>query len=189
MIGGSRPFAPERLEGDEAGEPFRRDREAEDREVHVEARDGPPEDHRIRRGLGMLELVDALVDREGAAAEEDQQGHQEGVEIDFAAVAERETGIRRLLRPLQPDEQQDLVGGVDHRVDALGQHGARAGEEGADELRHGDRQVGAGGGVDRAAALMSHVFKSSRRAASVAAADDGNAARRRMGPGMRDAMS
>ena len=44
--------------------------------------------------------------------------------------------------PAAADEQQDLVPGVGHRVDALGEHRARPGEQEAGELGDGDAEVG-----------------------------------------------
>ena len=79
------------------------------RDVHPDPRQGVAEQVRVRGRLGVADLVDALVDREDAAAEEDHQRDDEGVEVDLAPVAERVPGIGRPLGPLHPDEQQDWL--------------------------------------------------------------------------------
>jgi hypothetical protein len=112
----------ERLEHD-------RDREHQDRQPgHLE---------RVR----VLQLVDALIDREHAADGEQDDGHHERVHVTLAPVAERVLLIGDLLRAPTADEQQQLVACVGDRVHALGEHRGRAGEEEGDELGHRDTGV------------------------------------------------
>ena len=88
--------------------------------------------------VGVADLLDALVDGEHAAQAEQDDGDDERPEVPLAAVAERVLGGRRPLRPPAAEQQQRLVARVGHRVDALGQHRARAGDQEADELGDGD---------------------------------------------------
>jgi hypothetical protein len=40
-----------------------------------------------------------------------------------------------------PDQKQDLVAGIDQRVDGFGQHRGRSGNPGGDEFRERDSEV------------------------------------------------
>jgi hypothetical protein len=105
--------------------------------------EGDPEDpdaepHALDR-LGVLDLVDALVDGERAAAEEQHQGDHERPEVDGAPVAERMGVVGRLLRLTDPDEEEDLVAAVRERVERLGQHRPRLREDSGDGLHARDQ--------------------------------------------------
>ena len=114
--------------------------------------DGDTEDEegdpRIREVLGVLELVEALVEREEPAHEEEDDRDDEAVDVSTPAVAKRVLGVRRLLRALVADKEQHLVAGVGHRVDGLRQHRRRSGEGEGDELADGDAEIGEESGDD-----------------------------------------
>ena len=63
----------------------------------------------------------------------------EAVEVPFAAETERVLGRAGPARPAAADQQQYLVPGVGHRVDRLGQHRCRPGDEKAANLAMGCR--------------------------------------------------
>ena len=109
---------------------------------HAEADEGG--DHR----LGPQDVAHPLVDRQHPAQHEHHQGDDERPEIGLHAVAERVAFIRRPLAPTLADQQEQLVAGVDQRVDRLGQHGRRAGEARGDELCQRDGAVPGQGGQD-----------------------------------------
>ena len=90
---------------------------------------------------GCVQLVDALVDREEAADREQDDRHDERVDVALAAVAERVLAVGRFLRLAAAEQQQQLVAGVGEGVDALGEHRGRAREEPRDELGQGDAHV------------------------------------------------
>ncbi|MDH6550867.1 hypothetical protein M2162_004964 [Streptomyces sp. SAI-041] len=121
------------LDGRPEGEALGDDREDEDAHWPVPVFDL----------VRVLDLLVALVDGEHAADREEHDGHQEGVDVALAAVAE---GVLRgglALGLLAAEEQQELVSGVGERVHALGEHRGRAAERERHELRCRDREVGA----------------------------------------------
>ena len=69
-------------------------------------------------------------------------------EVDLLAVPERVTLIGGDFGFLQPIQQQDLVAGIDDRVDPLRQHRRAIGEHRGDKLRDRDQGVADQGGVD-----------------------------------------
>jgi hypothetical protein len=68
------------------------------------------------------------------------QKDDERPEISLHAVAERMSRIRRTSAALLPDQKQDLVAGIDQRLDRLGQHRGR-GNSGGDEFREPESKV------------------------------------------------
>jgi hypothetical protein len=121
------------------GEALERDRDEQDQ-------DGDPP---VRQGLRVLPLVPALVEREQAADQEQDDRDDEPVDVPPTAVAEVVLVVGALLRPLVADQEQDLVAGVGDGVDRLGQHRRRARERERHELRDRDPQVRQKGGDDR----------------------------------------
>ena len=87
--------------------------------------------------FGMEHVSHALVNGNSGTDGEDQDRHHEAPEVELLAVAERELGVGRFLRSLQSVQEQDLITGVDHRVDPLGEHGRAPRHRGGREL--GDR--------------------------------------------------
>ena len=67
--------------------------------------------------------------REHRAEGEQQQRHDERVEVPVAAVAERVLRVASRCDVRWPEQQQALVGGVGDRVHGLGQHRRRPGEQ------------------------------------------------------------
>ena len=67
-------------------------------------------------------MCQALVERQPSADREEQHGDDERPEVDFLAVAELMEIIRWAAGTTDADDQHDLVGGVDQRVDAFGEH-------------------------------------------------------------------
>jgi len=107
--------------------------------------------------LRVLDLVEALVQGEHPAEQEDDDRDEERVQVAVAAVAERVRRTGRAGGLAAADQQQDLVGRVGGGVHALGQHRAGAGEGERDELAGRDPQVGAQGSQDRlVAAAAAH---------------------------------
>ena len=83
----------------------------------------------------------AFVHRHSGAEREHQHRDHEAPEIELAAVAERMEVVGRPLRRAAAPHQQQLVGGIDDAVHALGQHRRGAGDRGRDELGRGDAEV------------------------------------------------
>ena len=107
-----------------------------------EAEDGVDDAERaVLRGRAE-DPVQAFVDRESGAGDEDPDGRQEGPEEALLAVAERMLGVGRALAQREREQQEDLVHRVGDRVGRLGQHGRGARGDPGDELGHRDRRVG-----------------------------------------------
>jgi hypothetical protein len=68
------------------------------------------------------------------------QKDDERPEISLHAVAERMSRIRRTSAALLPDQKQDLIAGIDQRLDRLGEHRGR-GNSGGDEFRERESKV------------------------------------------------
>jgi hypothetical protein len=113
-----------------------RERLQQDRDAQNRQRDP-----QVLEFVRIQDLLDALVDREQAADGEQDDGHQERVDVALSAVAEGVRRVRPLLRLPAPEEQKQLVAAVCHRVDGLGEHGRRPGERPGDELRQRDPHV------------------------------------------------
>ena len=107
-----------------------------------EAEDGVDDAEGAVLGRRAEDPVQALVEREAGARDEDPDGRQEGPEEALLAVAEGVLGVGRALPQRQREEQEDLVHRVGDRVGRLGQHGRRARGEAGHELGHRDRRVG-----------------------------------------------
>ena len=95
--------------------------------------------------------VQALVEREAGARDEDPDRGEEGPEEALLAVAEGVLGVGRALAERQREEQEDLVHRVGDRVGGLGEHGRGARDEAGGGLGHRDRGVGAQRDEDGAA--------------------------------------
>ena len=70
----------------------------------------------------MGELLDALVDREETTDGEQDDRHDERVDVALAAVPERMLGVGLASRHPSAQQQQELVARVGERVDGLGEH-------------------------------------------------------------------
>ena len=114
---------------------------------------GQPEDdegdHRGAHRLGVQDLVQAVVDREGGPDGEQHDRHHEPVEVALAPEPERMLLRAGPLGPAAPDDQQHLVAGVGDRVHGLGQQRRGPGEQERHELDHRDAQVGGQRGENR----------------------------------------
>jgi hypothetical protein len=75
--------------------------------------------------IGKLDI--ALVEREDAAREHDQDSDDERLEIDLHPIAERMTLVGRALLSANADQEKQLVRAVGRGVDSFCQHCARAG--------------------------------------------------------------
>ena len=97
---------------------------------------------RRNRLFGVGDVDDAFVDRHARAEREDQHRDDEAPEIKLAPVTEGMKLVGRPLRRAAAPHQQQLVGRIDHAVNAFGEHRRRAGDRRRDELRDGDAEVG-----------------------------------------------
>ena len=98
--------------------------------------------HRLaRHGLDLCELVNAFVDREGAAHRGDQDADDERPEVAFDGPPERVLFSRAPLGQPHPHDEEHLVAGVRHAVDGFGEHGRAAGHRRHGELAAGDQEV------------------------------------------------
>ena len=126
--------APPRVDLPHVAEPrpaLERERQQQDHERQRDALD------RARRA----QLRDALVDREHAAAEEQQQRDDERVEVQRAAVAERVRRVGGAPGLAHAAQQEQLVAAVRARVQRLREHRARAADRRRDALGHRDQHV------------------------------------------------
>ena len=96
----------------------------------------------------VAQLVQALDERDHRAKAEDHHGDDKRPEIQLEAVAERMLRVGRAPRPTQSVKQQQLVSGIDGRVNGFAQHCRAAGHPGSDILRDGDRQIARQRGED-----------------------------------------
>ena len=111
----------------------------------------------------LVPLVVRLVEGEQPADAEQHHGDDEAEDVAFPPVAERMLRGRSALGSPPTDQQQDLVTGVGHRVDRLGQHRRRAGQGEGRELRHRDERVGQQGGDDGLGpTLCTHAYDPAR---------------------------
>ncbi len=127
--------------------------------------DGEGDDQPLLGLAALEELVDAVADREGGAGDEHPDGGDERPQEALHARAEGALGRRLAARQADRDEQEALVGRVGDRVDGLGEHRARTGEQTAGELGHGDDRVGGQGDQDRAARAVVLAVAQDRAAA------------------------
>ncbi len=102
----------------------------------------------IHHGMGRSDSVDPLEDREPRAEAEDQDGDDEGPEIELQPVAEGMLGRGGARRAAEAMEKKKLVAGIHGGVDRLAHHGGTAGEGGRGEFGHGDRRIAREGRVD-----------------------------------------
>ncbi len=100
--------------------------------------------------VGFPELLDAFEDGEDAAEREEHERDDERVEVLNGPVAERVSLVGGPVRAPASQQQQALVAGVRERVDRLGEHRRRPGEDERDELHHRNADVREERGDDRA---------------------------------------
>lgn len=89
----------------------------------------------------MAEMADPLEDGDAAADGEDEEGDDEGPEIEFLAIAKGAFGIGGFLAEADAEEEQELVGGIYQGMDTFGKHGGATGKGTGDEFDDGDEQV------------------------------------------------
>ena len=80
------------------------------------------------------DVLYALVEGQPAAYAEQHDGHDQAPEVELLAMSEVVILVGRLVRLTDADQQQELVAGVHHRVDAFRQHGRATGDGGRHEL-------------------------------------------------------
>jgi len=102
----------------------------------------------IRERLRMMQVLPSLIQRNTRAQRKNQNRDDKAPEVDLLAVAEGKIRARRLVGLLEPVEQQHLIAGIHHGMDALREHGGAAAERGSDELRDRNETVSDQGGVD-----------------------------------------
>ena len=71
---------------------------------------------------GVKQMFHAFVDRDPRTHRKDEDGDDEAPKVDLLAMAKGKAFVRWPCRTPQAEKQQDLVSGVDDRVDALGEH-------------------------------------------------------------------
>ena len=96
----------------------------------------------------MGDVDDAFVKGQAAAHRKQQHRNDQPPEIEFLPVSEWVLLVRGLLAAAHPEQQQQLVAGIDHGVKGLGQHGGAAGDDGGREFGDGDDQVGCDRTID-----------------------------------------
>ena len=141
------------------GLPDRRaQRQALQHDGHAEDDEGdppPPARVLVVTRPDLVELVVGLVEREQPADGEQHDRDDEGVDVALAPVPERVLLGRLAAGSLAAQQQEQLVPGVGHGVDRLGQHRADPGEEEGQELGRGDACVRQQGSHDRPGATVS----------------------------------
>ena len=93
--------------------------------------------------------MNAVVDIDAAADEEDADGRHERPEELLLAAAERMLAVRAGAAAHLADLEQHLVADVGERVDRLREQRRRAGDEPAESLGGGDGRVGRDGNGNR----------------------------------------
>lgn len=114
-------------------------RHALDDERHPEDRVDPD---RIPGDFRAAQMLESFVHAESASEPEQDHRDDQAPEVQLLAVSERVAGIGRLVTSPVAEQEERLVAGIGHRVDALGQHRRTSGDRGCRELRHGDHRVG-----------------------------------------------
>ena len=89
-----------------------------DRDGQYQDRDPP-----VGQRLGVLPLVQTLIEGEEATDEEEDDGDDESIDISTPPIPEVVLGISALARSAIAYQQQDLVAGVGKGVDGLRKHG------------------------------------------------------------------
>jgi transposase len=95
-------------------------------------------------------VTDSLVQRDAGAERKDEQRNDEAPEIELATVAQRVELVGWLRRPVESIQQENLVAGVDERMNRLARHRRAAGEAARHELRQRDEDVAQQGRVEDA---------------------------------------
>jgi hypothetical protein len=109
---------------------------------------------RIGQRRRVHQAEDAFIDGDSAADGEDRQRHDQRPDIGGLAVAEGMPFVHGALAAPHADEQQEIVAGVDERMDALGQHRGTAGHRRDQELGHCNGDVSRDGDVDHASGAV-----------------------------------
>ena len=94
-------------------------------------------------------MLPSLVDRNSAAKRENQHGNDETPEVDLLAVPERKFAARRQVRALNSVQQQNLIAGINQRMNALAHHCRAASDTGGSKLRNRNERIADQGGVNR----------------------------------------
>ncbi len=105
-------------------------------------------DEGIADRVGVQQFLDALVDGDARADGEDQDGDDEGPEIQLHSVAEGMAFVGLMRRQFHAIEQKALIAGVDQGVNALRQHRGGAGIDRDGEFGDGDQRIAGKCGED-----------------------------------------
>ena len=127
-----------------------------------------------------------LDDREDRAADENHHRRHQRTEEAILAVAEGMRLVGTALAEREREEEEDLVQAVGRRVRRLGEQGARAREDAAGQLRHGDEEVRRKSEQDRLAVLRLHPSRAPAAFAGERGCPDPGGAKPRAGLAARD---
>src|SRR5215469_9436354 len=86
-------------------------------------------------------MEEALIGRYPTANRENHDRDDQSPEIKLFPITERVRRISRSFAAANPQQHQTAVTGIDHRVNAFGEHGRAAREASSDKFGHRDRQV------------------------------------------------
>ncbi len=91
--------------------------------------------------MGVAHRIEAMLEGEHRAADEEHHRHHEAPEVHLLAASEGMLGRGGTTGHQHSPQQQRLVAGVGDRVEAFGEHGNAAGQRRHDELGHRDDRV------------------------------------------------
>src|SRR5215469_1406660 len=86
-------------------------------------------------------LFDPLIERHQRAQAEDHHRDDKDPEIELQPIAEGVLRVRRLLGAAHAEKQQELVPGIDSRMDRFSVHGRAAGDQRRAEFADRDRDI------------------------------------------------
>src|SRR5215831_13879647 len=104
------------------------------------AQDNVVDDH-VPGRLGMQYLFDPLIERHQRAQAEDHHRDDKDPEIELQPIAEGVLRVGRLLGAAHAEEQQELVPGIDRRMDRFAVHGRAVGDQRRPEFADRDRDI------------------------------------------------
>src|SRR5262249_22017360 len=86
-------------------------------------------------------LFDPLIERDQRAQAEDHHRDDKDPEIELQPIAEGVLRVGRLLGAAHAEKQQELVPGIDRRMDRFAVHGRAAGDQRRAEFADRDRDI------------------------------------------------
>ena len=104
--------------------------------------------------MRVVKLLETLIQGEQTAQCKDDNRDDERVNVTVTAVTERVLLVGLLAGGAATQKKQNLVTGVSHRVDALGQHRGGTGQGKSQELQHRNTQIRTQRGNNRARTRM-----------------------------------